>query len=246
MEALSSLMVAGWDVRNNKGKSMPSEMPFSSAKALDRYLSNHSSRFAFNGQAFEEWQNQFTSSLKEYLGPFPEEPSQLNAQVVSTEKFEKFTLHKVVYYSRQDSSVPAYLLVPHKIKEKSPAVLCIHGHVPEGKAENAGAVAEQLLAEGNTACKFDPFHPITGVPRDISLKEIAYAENIFKSIRSAVNEELEVGLGTHGQLTTYSAIRVAQAIEPYQPFWFEEPVSPENVDEMARVCLLYTSDAADE
>ena len=114
---------------------MTSEMPFSSAKALDRYLSNHSSRFAFNEQAFEEWQNQFTSSLKEYLGPFPEEPSQLNAQVVSTEKFEKFTLHKVVYYSRQDSSVPAYLLVPHKIKEKSPAVLCIHGHVPEGKAD---------------------------------------------------------------------------------------------------------------
>ena len=113
---------------------MTSEMPFSSAKALDRYLSNHSSRFAFNGQAFEEWQNQFTSSLKEYLGPFPEEPSQLNAQVVSTEKFEKFTLHKVIYYSRQDSSIPAYLLVPHKIKEKSPAVLCIHGHVPEGKA----------------------------------------------------------------------------------------------------------------
>ena len=114
---------------------MTSEMPFSSAKALDRYLSNHSSRFTFNGQAFEEWQNQFTSSLKEYLGPFPEEPSQLNAQVVSTEKFEKFTLHKVVYYSQQDSSVPAYLLVPHKIKEKSPAVLCIHGHVPEGKAD---------------------------------------------------------------------------------------------------------------
>jgi len=114
---------------------MTSEMPFSSAKALDRYLSNHSSRFAFNGQAFEEWQNQFTSSLKEHLGPFPEEPSQLNAQVVSTEKFEKFTLHKVVYYSRQDSSIPAYLLVPHKIKEKSPAVLCIHGHVPEGKAD---------------------------------------------------------------------------------------------------------------
>ncbi len=67
------------------------------------------------------------------------------------------------------------------------------------------------------------------------MKEITYTENIFKSIRSAVGNELEVGLGTHGQLTTYSAIRVAKAIEPYQPFWFEEPVSPENIDEMARV-----------
>ena len=107
--------------------------------------------------------------------------------------------------------------------------------IPDGNPENAGAVAEQLLAEGNPACKFDPFHPITWVPRDISLKEITYAENIFKSIRSTVGDALEVGLGTHGQLTTYSAIRVAKAIEPYQPFWFEEPVSPENMDEMARV-----------
>ena len=45
-------------------------------------------------------------------------------------------------------------------------------------AARAGAVAEQLLREGNTACKFDPFHPITGVPRDITLKEITYTENI--------------------------------------------------------------------
>ena len=107
--------------------------------------------------------------------------------------------------------------------------------IPDSNPKNAGSVAEQLLSEGNTACKFDPFHPITGVPRDISLKEITYAEDIFKNIRSAVGNELEVGIGTHGQLTTYSAIRVAQALEPYQPFWFEEPVSPENIDEMARV-----------
>ena len=134
MEALSLLMVAGWDVRNNKGKSMPSEMPFSSAETLNRYLLDHSFRLAFDGHTFEKWQKQLTSSLKEYLGPFPEKPVPLNSQVVSTDKFEKFTLYKVIYDSRLDSSVPAYLLIPHRLKEKSPAVLCIHGHVPEGKA----------------------------------------------------------------------------------------------------------------
>ena len=50
-----------------------------------------------------------------------------------------------------------------------------------------------------------------------------------------MGDKLEVGIGTHGQLTTYSAIRVAHAMEQYSPFWFEEPVPPENVDEMARV-----------
>jgi len=113
---------------------MSSEMPFSSAETLDQYLLNHNLRLSFDGYAFEEWQNQLTSNLKECLGPFPEKPVPLNSRVISTEKFEKFTLHRVIYDSRSDSPVPAYLLIPHGIREKRPAVLCIHGHVPEGKA----------------------------------------------------------------------------------------------------------------
>ncbi|TET40810.1 MAG: mandelate racemase/muconate lactonizing enzyme family protein, partial [Dehalococcoidia bacterium] len=35
--------------------------------------------------------------------------------------------------------------------------------------------------------------------------------------------------------TTSSAIRLAKRLEKYDPLWFEEPVPPENVDEMARV-----------
>ena len=102
--------------------------------------------------------------------------------------------------------------------------------------EKAGEIAQQLLEEGNSACKLDPFAGVHyGTARDISLSEIKNAERIFKSIREAVGDELEVGIGTHGQLTTYSAIRVAKILEPYNPFWFEEPVPPENIDEMARV-----------
>ena len=101
--------------------------------------------------------------------------------------------------------------------------------------EAAGEVAAQLLEEGNTACKIDPFPPSYPIPRDIPLWEIERAAKIFESIRNAVGNNLEVGIGTHGQLTTYSAIRVADYLEPYHPFWFEEPVPPENIDEMARV-----------
>jgi len=101
--------------------------------------------------------------------------------------------------------------------------------------ELAGEVALKLVEEGNSACKLDPFMPLYPLPRDISLSEINSARRIFESIRKAVGDRLEVGIGTHGQLTTYSAIRVAHALEEYSPFWFEEPVPPENVDEMARV-----------
>ena len=46
---------------------------------------------------------------------------------------------------------------------------------------------------------------------------------------------MEIGIGTHGQFSTAVAIRVAKELEEFSPFWFEEPVPPENVDEMARV-----------
>ena len=100
--------------------------------------------------------------------------------------------------------------------------------------EKAGDVALQLLEEGNSACKIDPFMPLHPI-RDIPIWEIEKAETIFKSIRKAVGSKLEVGIGTHGQMPTYSAIRVAKCLEQYNPFWFEEPVMPENINEMARV-----------
>ena len=110
---------------------------------------------------------------------------------------------------------------------------------PEGGYRNnpelAGETAMKLVEEGNSACKLDPFPPSFPLPRDIPLADINIACRIFESIRKAVGDKLEVGIGTHGQLTTYSAIRVAHAMEQYSPFWFEEPVPPENVDEMARV-----------
>jgi len=101
--------------------------------------------------------------------------------------------------------------------------------------ERAGKIAAELLEEGNTAMKFDPFPPLFPQPRDIPLQEINYVAKIFASIRDAVGDKMEVGIGTHGQLTTSSAIRIASILEEYHPFWFEEPVAPENVDEMARV-----------
>ncbi|MEE8336422.1 MAG: mandelate racemase/muconate lactonizing enzyme family protein [Dehalococcoidia bacterium] len=101
--------------------------------------------------------------------------------------------------------------------------------------EKAGQVAIKLLAEGNTACKLDPFMPSFPLPRDFSLKTIKHAAKIFQAIRDAVGDELEIGIGTHGQFSTAGAIRVASIFEQFNPMWFEEPVPPENVDEMARV-----------
>ena len=129
---------------------------------------------------------------------------------------------------------PIYNLLGGQYHEKLRAYAYMPSAGLNEHPERAGEVAARLIEEGNSACKIDPFMPVHPV-RDIPIWEIENAAKIFESIRNAVGNRIEVGIGTHGQLTTYSAIRVADFLEPYHPFWFEEPVMPENIDEMARV-----------
>ena len=72
-------------------------------------------------------------------------------------------------------------------------------------------------------------------PRQLSLEVLDNAELVTKNIREAVGNTCDLLVGTHGQMTTSSAIRLAKRLEPFDPLWFEEPVPPENKSEMARV-----------
>ena len=116
--------------------SPPSKVQFSSAELLDRDFPNHSPRLSFGGNtvdAWREWRTQLLPELREQLGPFPDEAFPLNPQIVSTETTDQLTIHKVIYQSREDTPIPAYLSIPKGTTAKMPAVLCIHGHVPGGK-----------------------------------------------------------------------------------------------------------------
>ncbi len=114
-----------------------SEIQFSSAELLDRNFADYRPRLSFvptyRDDAWREWRAQLLSELQKQLGPFTDEPSPLNSQIVFTETYDKCTIHKVIYYSREDAPIPAYLSIPKGVTAKTPAVLCIHGHVPGGK-----------------------------------------------------------------------------------------------------------------
>lgn len=104
----------------------------------------------------------------------------------------------------------------------------------------AGRRAMELLKQGVSACKLDPFVPFKGGPQDFPLEKIRHVASIFRAIRDAVGDKMEIGIGTHGQFSTSSAIRIASILEQFSPFFFEEPVPPENVEEMARVAAQTT------
>jgi len=103
---------------------------------------------------------------------------------------------------------------------------------PEGAARRAAAYVE----EGFTGVKFDPVMPFSAFdPRQLSLEALDNAEKVVGSVREAVGGKCDLLIGTHGQMTTSSAIRLAKRLERFDPLWLEEPVPPENIEEMARV-----------
>ncbi|HBS39469.1 MAG TPA: isomerase [Rhodobacteraceae bacterium] len=102
--------------------------------------------------------------------------------------------------------------------------------------EMAAESATDCVQRGYTAVKFDPAGPYTlrgghmPAQSDITLS-VAFC----KAIRGAIGDQADLLFGTHGQFSTAGAIRLGQALEPYSPLWFEEPVPPDNLLEFRKI-----------
>ncbi|MDM8555137.1 mandelate racemase/muconate lactonizing enzyme family protein [Desulfococcaceae bacterium HSG7] len=136
---------------------------------------------------------------------------------------------------------PVYELLGGQVHEKLRSYSYLYPE-PDDKTdvykdpELAAERAAEYVQSGFTAVKFDPAGPYSAFdPRQLSLESLDRSEKFVKNIREAVGNKCDLLFGTHGQMTTAGAIRLAKRLEPYDPLWFEEPVPPENVGEMARV-----------
>ncbi len=136
---------------------------------------------------------------------------------------------------------PIYELLGGQVHEKIRSYTYIY---PEkvgdpwvfGDPEGAANRASDYVKQGFTGVKFDPVMPFSAFdPRQLSLEQLDNAEKVVGNVREAVGSKCDLLIGTHGQMTTSSAIRLAKRIEKFDPLWLEEPVPPENVEEMARV-----------
>jgi galactonate dehydratase len=92
---------------------------------------------------------------------------------------------------------------------------------PDEYAERANAV----VAAGWDAIKFDP---LPGSLLAASRQELRSAVEKVRSVREAVGPDVDVLIECHGRLSPESAIRFADAIVEYRPFWLEEPVPAHN------------------
>lgn len=100
----------------------------------------------------------------------------------------------------------------------------------------AGEKAAYQASQGFTAVKCDPAGQYSIYdPRQPDRESLTRSAAFCKNIRDAVGDSADILFGTHGQFSPAGAIRMAQAIAPYDPLWFEEPTPPDLPEEMALV-----------
>ncbi|MDJ0627066.1 MAG: mandelate racemase/muconate lactonizing enzyme family protein [Rhodobacter sp.] len=103
---------------------------------------------------------------------------------------------------------------------------------PEMAAESAA----NLVEKGYTAVKFDPAGPYTiRGGHQPAMTDIETSVAFCRAIREAVGNRADLLFGTHGQFNPAGAIRLGQALEPFQPLWFEEPIPPDNLLDFAQI-----------
>jgi galactonate dehydratase len=93
------------------------------------------------------------------------------------------------------------------------------------------ARARATVARGFTALKFDPFPGPwrTHIARAAERQAVA----AVAAVREAVGPEVDLLIEVHRRLAPMHAVRVARMLEPYDPFWYEEPVSARDVGALA-------------
>ncbi len=141
----------------------------------------------------------------------------------------------------KETGKPVYELLGGKVRERLRSYTYLYPEPQDSEdvytsAELGAKRAAEFVQQGFTAVKFDPVGPYTSFdPRQLSLESLDLSERYTKAVREAVGGRADLLLGTHGQMTPDSAVRLAKRLEPCDPLWLEEPTGPANAAAMARV-----------
>ena len=126
--------------------------------------------------------------------------------------------------------VPVYELIGGRCRDRVRVYLGVSGSTPRQVADSAKR-AQDL---GFTAVKMAPHPPdAEKLPWDQVLRGTAAR---LAAVRKAVGDDMDVGLDPHARIfEPVRALQMAQAVEPYRPMFFEEPLRPENIVAMGRL-----------
>jgi galactonate dehydratase len=129
---------------------------------------------------------------------------------------------------------PVYALLGGACRERTPTYNTCgsYGRFDDHEAfhDRPAQLAKDLLAMGIRAMKIWPFDDLAApsLGHNISVEQLEQGASVFRAIREAVGEDMEIALEGHCLWSLPSAIRIARAVQPYRPMWLEELMLPDN------------------
>lgn len=117
--------------------------------------------------------------------------------------------------------VPVHQMLGGHVRDRIRVYSWVGGDEP---AEIKDAIVEQIEA-GMTAVKMNASGRMGRLG---TVAELGAVVDRVAAARDALGDDRDVAVDLHGRFTLANARKLAQLIEPYQPFFIEEPVVPEN------------------
>ena len=126
-------------------------------------------------------------------------------------------------------NAPSYQLLGGKCREKVRVYMHIGGNTADELAESA----QSAVKEGFTAVRFTPF--VSGFQRTRYADLLEEAVKRVDAVREAVGQGVDLCVEIHRRLSPTEAISLGREIEPFRPFFYEDPILPDSVEAMADV-----------
>jgi len=130
--------------------------------------------------------------------------------------------------------VPCYQLLGGKVRDKARVYYHVFGETKEELIQGCvDAKARGFTAVGHLT-------PFLDEPRSVPYFE-THASKMDAAIetvgryREALGDEVDLCIEIHRRMAPAEAIVLARGIEPYHPFFYEDPILPDNLDAMALV-----------
>jgi galactonate dehydratase len=126
---------------------------------------------------------------------------------------------------------PVYQLLGGQARQRLPA----YANGWYGNSQTPAQYAQrarEVVGRGYRALKFDPFGTAW---QQLSAEEAAAAEARVAAVRQAVGPEVEIFVEVHGRLAGEAALAMGRRLEQYRPGFYEEPVSPYDLDLLKEV-----------
>lgn len=125
--------------------------------------------------------------------------------------------------------VPVYQLLGGHVRDR----MRIYGWVGGDRPAEVAEAAMELQGLGLTAVKMNGGAEIRRV--DTAAVTEAVADQLA-AVREACGPEFDIAIDFHGRMTLAMARRTLPLLEPYLPFFVEEPIVPEMSEHIGEVC----------